>query len=114
MEKLKTTRWDMSEYLTTDAHIAAYLAAAFEEGDPAAIVQAVGNVARAKGMSEVAETAGVSRTSLYKALSDDARPEFATVMKVITALGVQLHATPVKMAAKAGAKPRRRSPVKAA
>ena len=74
--------------------MAAYLAAALEEGDPALVAAALGDIARAKGMTQVAREAGLGRESLYKALSPAGKPEFATVLKVVSALGLQLHAAP--------------------
>ena len=92
-EKLKTTKWDAVDYLKTDEDMADYLEAAMEDGDPAVIATAIGNIARAKGMTQVARKAGIGRVSLYKALSPDGNPEFATVLKVVRALGLRLHAT---------------------
>lgn len=74
--------------------MAAYLEAALEEGDPALIAAALGDIARAKGMTQLAKETGLGRESLYKALSPTGNPEFATVMKVVTALGLKLRATP--------------------
>ncbi len=88
--KTKTIPWDATEYLKTDADIANYLEAVFEDGDPALVAAALGDVARAKGMSQIAQTAGLGRESLYKALSPEGNPEFATVLKVIRALGLKL------------------------
>ena len=82
--------WDVTEHLRTDTDMAAYLDAVLEDGDPALIVAALGDVARAKGMTEIAKTAGLGRTNLYKALSPDGRPEFATVLKIVRALGLKL------------------------
>ena len=82
--------WDSAEYLKTSADIAAYLEAAFEDGDPALITIALGNVARSEGMTEIAKATGLTRASLYKALSAEGNPEFATVLKVIQALGLKL------------------------
>jgi probable addiction module antidote protein len=93
--KLKTTVWDPAEHLESEEDIAAYLEAAFEEGDPSLIAAALGDIARAKGMAQVARDAGLGRESLYKALSPDGNPEFATIMKVVNALGLKLHASPV-------------------
>jgi probable addiction module antidote protein len=84
------TPWDLAEYLKTDDDIANYLEAAFDDGDPALIAAALGDIARAKGMSEVAKAAGLGRESLYKALSPEGNPEFATVLKVVHALGLKL------------------------
>jgi probable addiction module antidote protein len=91
---LKTTRWDSAEYLKTDEDIAAYLDAVLEEDDPALVTHALGVIARAKGMSQIARETGLGRESLYKALSPDGNPEFATIVKVLKALGLQLHASP--------------------
>jgi probable addiction module antidote protein len=85
-----TKPWDVSEHLRTDTDMAAYLDAVLEDGDPALIVAALGDVARAKGMTEIAKTAGLGRTNLYKALSPNGRPEFATVLKIVRALGLKL------------------------
>ena len=90
MGKTKTIPWDSAEYLKTDEDIAEYLEAAFEDGDPALITHALGDVARAKGMTQIAQAAGLGRESLYKALSPDGNPEFATVLKVVHALGLKL------------------------
>ena len=87
---LKTTKWDAADHLDTPEAIAAYLEAVFEDGDPALIAAALGDVARAKGMTKVAKQAGLTRASLYKALSADGRPEFATVLKVLQALGFRM------------------------
>ena len=94
MNKTATTRFDVSEHLRTPEEMAAYLEACMEEanGDAAFIAKALGDIARAKGMSQVARDAGVSRESLYKALSGERTPGFDTVLKVISALGLKLHA----------------------
>ena len=96
MGQTKTTRYDVAEHLRTPEEMAAYLEACFEEanGDAAFIAKALGDIARAKGMSMVARETGLSRESLYKALSGDRTPGFDTVLKVIAALGLQLHAEP--------------------
>lgn len=91
--KLKTTKWDVVDYLKTDEDMAEYLEAAIEDGHPAIIAAAIGNIARAKGMSKIARKAGLARESLYKALSPDGNPEFATILKVVRALGLRLHAS---------------------
>ena len=91
-KKTSTRVWDAAEHLKSDDDIAAYLNAAFEESDPALIAAALGDIARAKGMTRVARSAGLGRESLYKALSPDGRPELATVMKVVHALGLKLTA----------------------
>lgn len=94
MVKTATTIWDPSEHLKSEEDMVAYLEAALEESDPSLIAAALGDIARAKGMSQVARDAGLGRESLYKALSPAGNPEFSTILKVITALGLQLHATP--------------------
>lgn len=94
MAKTVTTPWDPADHLRTDEDMAAYLEAALEEGDPTLVAAALGDIARAKGMTQVAREAGLGRESLYKALSPAGNPEFATILKVVAALGLQLHATP--------------------
>jgi probable addiction module antidote protein len=76
--------------LKTDEDIAHYLEAVFEDGDPSLVAAALGDVARAKGMAQIAKAAGLGRESLYKALSPEGNPEFATVLKVMRALGLKL------------------------
>jgi probable addiction module antidote protein len=90
----KTAPFNTAEYLDSPQAVADYLSEAFETGDDDFIAQAIGTVARAQGMSGVAPDAGVSRENLYRALGANGRPEFATVMKVLDALGVQLVAKP--------------------
>jgi len=91
-----TTPYDSARYLTNDESIAAYLEEAIEGGDARLIAHALGVVARAKGMAQIAREAGVSRENLYRALSSEGNPEFATVLKVIQALGLKLSVTPVE------------------
>ena len=95
--KTKTSAYDVSEHLRTPEEMAAYLDAWLEEApeDAAGIARALGDIARAKGMSQVAKDAGLSRESLYRALSAEGNPSFATVLKVAKALGVRLHAQAV-------------------
>jgi len=93
MGTTKTRPWDIVESLDTDERIAAYLEAALEENDAPLIAAALGDIARAKGMSEIARLTGLGRESLYKALSPEGNPEFGTVLKVIRALGLRLHAS---------------------
>ena len=93
MPKTKTIPWDSADHLETAADIAAYLEAAFEDGDPALIGHALGTVARARGMSEIAQRTGMGRQSLYKALSANGHPEFSTVLNVVRALGLKLTIT---------------------
>jgi len=96
MKKTATSRFDVAEHLRTPEEMAAYLEACLEEaeGDAAFIAKALGDIARAKGMSQVARDAGVSRESLYKALSGERIPSFDTILKVVAALGLRLHAEP--------------------
>jgi probable addiction module antidote protein len=92
--KTKTLPYDVAEQLRTPEEMAAYLDAWLSEApeDAAGIARALGDIARAKGMSQVARDAGLSRESLYKALGESGNPSFATVLKVAKALGVRLHA----------------------
>jgi probable addiction module antidote protein len=90
MKKEKLSAWDAADHLKTEADMEAYLEAALEENDPALIAAALGDVARAKGMTEVAKKAGLGRESLYKSLSAQGNPELSTVLKVIHALGLKL------------------------
>jgi probable addiction module antidote protein len=76
----------------------AYLEAALQDGDPQLVAAALGDIARAKGMSQIARDAGLGRESLYKSLSSSGNPELATVLKVISALGLQLHVSPTDKA----------------
>src|SRR5207237_10079262 len=94
MRKIVTTRYDVAEHLRTPKEMAAYLEACLEEagGDATFIAKALGDIARAKGMAQVARDAGLSRESLYKALSGERSPGFDTILKVIEALGLKLHA----------------------
>lgn len=94
MGNLKTTEWDPAEYLDSDEKITEYLAAALEENDPALFAAALGDIARAKGMSQMARETGLARESLYKALSAEGNPTFATILKVVEALGIRLQAVP--------------------
>lgn len=93
--KTQTTPYDVAEHLRTPEEMAAYLDAWLEDApdDVAGIARALGDIARAKGMAQVAADAGLSRESLYRALSENGNPSFATVLKVAKALGVRLHAT---------------------
>lgn len=94
MSKTATSRYDVAEHLRTPEEMAAYLEACLEEaeGDAAFIAKALGDIARAKGMAQVARDAGLSRESLYKALSGERSPDFDTILKVVRALGIKLHA----------------------
>ena len=93
MRKTKTQLWDPAEHLETEEDMAAYLEAALEDGDPVLVAAALGDIARAKGMTQIARETGLGRESLYKALSAEGNPEFATVLKVLRSLGLRLHAT---------------------
>ena len=95
MPKTITRAYETAEYLNTDADMAAYLDAALEDGDPVLVAAALGDIARAKGMAQLARDTGLGRESLYKALSADGNPEFATVLKVVRALGLRLHAAQI-------------------
>jgi probable addiction module antidote protein len=94
MKRTRTRRYDVAEHLRTPEEMAAYLEAALEEagGDAAFIAKAIGDAARARGMSRVARDAGLSRESLYKALSGERSPDFDTILKVLAALGLRLRA----------------------
>jgi probable addiction module antidote protein len=94
--KTKTSRYDIAEHLRTPEEMAAYLEACIEEahGDAAFIAKALGDIARARGMSQVARDSGLSRESLYKALSGERNPDFDTILRVTAALGLKLHAEP--------------------
>ncbi len=87
--------FDMVEHLDSDQAIAEYLTIVLEENDSALLAAALGDIARAKGMTEIAKASGLTREALYKALRPNAKPRFDTIMKVIRALGVKLHAEPV-------------------
>lgn len=98
MEKTKsgmmeTSEFDIAEYLDSEEMIAEYLNAVLAEGDNTDIINAIGYVAKAKGMTRIAKETGLSRPSLYKALSDGAKPQFETIMKVLRAVGgeIQVH-----------------------
>jgi probable addiction module antidote protein len=92
MAKTKTRPWDVVEHLEPDEDMAAYLEAALQENDPSLVAAALGDIARAKGMTLIARETGLGRESLYKALSAEGNPEFATVLKVVRSLGLSLHA----------------------
>lgn len=97
MNKTKTTRYDVAEHLRTPEEMAAYLEACMEEanGEASFIAKALGDIARAKGMASVARETGLSRESLYKALSGERTPSFDTILKVMNVLGIKLHAEAV-------------------
>ena len=89
-KKLKTIPWDTVAHLKTPEDVAGYLEAVFEDGDPALVAAALGDVARSKGMAKIARASGLGRESLYKALSRNGNPELATVLKVMRALKLKL------------------------
>ena len=89
--KIKTIPWDAAEYLKTEEDMANYLEAVLEDSDPALLSAALGDIARAKGMTQIARETGLGRESLYKALSPDGNPAFSTVLKVVKALGLKFH-----------------------
>ena len=90
MEAKKAAAYDAAEFLDTDEDIVAYLNAALEDGDPSLVSAALGDVARARGMTQLAHETGITRDGLYKALSSSGNPSFATVQKVVRALGYKL------------------------
>lgn len=96
-KEIKTSElrpFDMAEHLQDEQSVADYLTIVLEENDPAALAQALGTVARARGMTEIARSSGLTREALYKALRPDAQPRFDTISRVCTALGVKLVAMP--------------------
>lgn len=96
MAKIKTRKWDVVDHLKTKKDMEAYLEAVLEDGDPSLIAAALGDIARAKGgIAKIARETGLGRESLYKALSPEGNPEFSTILKVMRALGLRLHATTV-------------------
>jgi len=88
--------FDMAEHLPDEQAVAEYLTVVLEENDPAALAEALGTIARARGMSDIAKTSGITREALYKALRADASPRFETISKVCAALGVRLVAQPIQ------------------
>ena len=92
---METSKFDIADYLDSDEMIAEYLNTILEEGDNTEIVTAIGHIAKAIGMTKIAEETGLSRPSLYKALSDGAKPQFSTIMKVLKAIGGQIRVNPI-------------------
>ena len=90
--RTRTEPYDAAEYLKTPEQMAAYLEAALEEGDPRMVAKALGNIARARGMTQLAKETGITREALYTSLSESGNPTLATLLKVTTALGIQLKA----------------------
>ncbi|MFC6268818.1 addiction module antidote protein [Frigoriflavimonas asaccharolytica] len=91
---METTKFDIADYLDSNEMIAEYLNSVLEEGNESDVVVAIGNIAKAIGMTKIAEETGMSRPSLYKALSDGAKPQFSTIMKVLKAVGGQIQINP--------------------
>ena len=92
---MDTAKFDIADYLDSNEMIAEYLNTVLEEGDSADVITAIGHIAKAVGMTKIAEETGLSRPGLYKALSDGAKPQFETIMKVLKAIGGQIRVTPV-------------------
>ena len=92
---MDTSKFDIADYLDSNEMIAEYLNAVLEEGNDADVVTAIGHIAKAVGMTKIAEETGMSRPSLYKALSDGAKPQFETIIKVLRAIGGQIRISPV-------------------
>lgn len=92
---MATTRFDIADYLDSEEMIAEYLNTVLEDGDSSDLIVAIGHVAKAIGMSKIAEKTGMSRPSLYKALSDGAKPQFGTIMKILKAIGGQIKVKPM-------------------
>jgi len=91
---METSKFDIAEYLDSEEMIAEYLNAALVEGNSADVINAIGYVAKAKGMKKIAEEAGLSRPSLYKALSEGSKPQFETIVKVLRAIGGEIQVRP--------------------
>ena len=92
---VEVNRWDVGDYLGSEETIAAYLNAVVEEDDPALLQAALGDIAKARGMSDIAKCTGVGRESLYKSLSSSGNPSFQTIAKVIASLGLKMEFVPV-------------------
>lgn len=92
---MEISKFDIADYLDNNEMIAEYLNVVLEEGDDSEIVVAIGNIAKAIGMTKIAEATGMSRPNLYKALSEGAKPQFSTIMKVLKAVGGQIRVNPI-------------------
>ena len=92
---METSKFDVADYLDSNEMIAEYLNTVLEEGDNSDVVTAIGHIAKAIGMTKIAEETGLSRPSLYKALSDGSKPQFETIMKVLKAIGGQIKIYPI-------------------
>ncbi len=93
---METSKFDIADYLDSNEMIAEYLNSVLEEGDNSEIITAIGHIAKAIGMTKIAEETGLSRPSLYKALSDGSKPQFETIMKVLRAVGGQIKINPIE------------------
>ncbi len=94
---MEITKFDITDYLDSNEMIAEYLNEVLEQGNENDLIIAIGNVAKAMGMSQIAEKSGLSRPSLYKALSDGAKPQLSTIMKVLKAIGGQVKVNPISL-----------------
>ncbi|MCU0351634.1 MAG: putative addiction module antidote protein [Flavobacterium sp.] len=92
---METSKFDIADYLDSNEMVAEYLNEVLENGNENDLINAIGNVAKAIGMTKIAEKSGLSRPSLYKALSDGAKPQFSTIMKVLRAVGGQVTVNPI-------------------
>ncbi len=92
---METSKFDIADYLDSNEMIAEYLNSVLEEGDNDDVIIALGHIAKAIGMTKIAEETGMSRPSLYKALSNGAKPQFSTIMKVLKAVGGQIRVNPI-------------------
>ena len=92
---METSKFDIADYLDSNEMIVEYLNSVLEEGDNSDVITALGHIAKAIGMTKIAEETGLSRPSLYKALSDGAKPQFSTIMKVLKAVGGQIRVNPI-------------------
>lgn len=94
---METTKFDIADYLDSNEMIAEYLNTVLEEGDSNDLIEAIGHIAKSIGMTKIAEQTGMSRTNPYKALSEDSKPQFETVMKVLKAVGGQINVKPISV-----------------
>jgi probable addiction module antidote protein len=95
MIDMETTKFDIADYLDSEEMIAEYLNTVLEDGDSSDLIVAIGHIAKSIGMTKIAEKTGMSRPSLYKALSDGSKPQFETIMKVLKAIGGQINVKPM-------------------
>lgn len=95
MIEMETSRFDIADYLDSEEMIAEYLNTVLEDGDSSDLIVAIGHIAKSIGMTKIAEKTGMSRPSLYKALSDGSKPQFETIMKVLKAIGGQINVKPM-------------------